>query len=51
VWTGGWARSVGAGQFVQEPVRWRAQALLVLLSVEQTMLACFLQLRLRREAE
>lgn len=31
--TGGWARSVGSGQFVQEPVRWCAQALLVLLSV------------------
>jgi hypothetical protein len=33
--TGGWARRVGTGQFVQEPVRWRAQALLVLLSVER----------------
>jgi len=51
VWTGGWARSVGTGQFVQEPVGWRAQALLVLLSVEQTMLACFLHLGVRRQAE
>ena len=34
VWTWGWARSVGSGQFVQEPVGWRAQALLVLLSGE-----------------
>lgn len=33
--TGGWARRVGTGQFVQEPVRWRAQALLVLLSVKE----------------
>jgi hypothetical protein len=33
VWTSGWTRSVGTGQLVQEPVGWRAQALLVLLSV------------------
>lgn len=29
--TGRWARSIGTGQFVQEPVRWRTQALLMLL--------------------
>ena len=33
VWTSGWTWSVSTGQLVQEPVRWRAQALLVLLSV------------------
>lgn len=33
VWTWGWARGVGTGQLVQEPVGWRAKALLVLLSV------------------
>jgi hypothetical protein len=33
VWTGGRTWSIGTGQFVQEPVVWRAQALLVLLSV------------------
>lgn len=31
--TGRWAGGIGAGQFVQKPMRWRAQALLVLLSV------------------
>lgn len=34
VWTWGWARRIGTGQFVQEPVGWRAKALLVLLSEE-----------------
>lgn len=33
VWTSGRTRSIGTGQFVQEPVVWRAQALLVLLSI------------------
>lgn len=32
VWTCGRARSVGTGQLVQKPMRWSAQALLVLLS-------------------
>lgn len=32
VWTWGWARRIGTGQFVQEPVGWGAKALLVLLS-------------------
>lgn len=31
--TGRWARGIGTGQFVQEPVRGGAKALLVLLSV------------------
>jgi hypothetical protein len=39
VWTWGWARSIGTGQFVQEPMRWRAEALLVLLSEGRGMLA------------
>jgi hypothetical protein len=30
--TGRWARSVYSGEFVEEPVRWRAKALLMLLS-------------------
>lgn len=27
----GWARRIGTGQFVQKPVRWRAETLLMLL--------------------
>lgn len=57
--TGRWAGGIGAGQFVQKPMRWRAQALLVLLwssthgcvsrDLEMQWLACwklFLQARL-----
>ena len=31
--TGGWARGIGAREFVEQPVRWRTETLLVLLSV------------------
>jgi hypothetical protein len=31
--TGGGLGSIGSGHFVQEPVRWRTEALLVLLTV------------------
>jgi len=34
--TSRWTRSVGTGQFVQEPVGWSAKALLVLSSVKET---------------
>ena len=32
VGTGGWARSIGTGEFVEQPVRGRTETLLVLLS-------------------
>jgi hypothetical protein len=38
--TGRGAGSVGSGHFVQEPVRGRAEALLVLLSVYQSSQSC-----------
>ena len=41
--TGGRTRSIGTGEFVEEPVRWRAQALLMLLSVGELTLAKFLR--------
>lgn len=40
VWTWGWTRRVGTGQFVQKPVRRRTQALLVLLSVQILLAHC-----------
>ncbi len=33
MWTWRWTRGIGTGQFVQEPVRWRTETLLVLLPV------------------
>ncbi len=40
--TGGWARRVGSGEFVQEPVRWRTEALLVFLPVNRIGLVSLL---------
>ena len=37
--TGGRTRGVGTGEFVEEPMRWRTQALLMLLSVGKQVLA------------
>ena len=31
--TGGWARGIGTREFVEQPVRWRTETLLVFLSV------------------
>ncbi len=43
VWTWGWARGIGSGQFVQQPVGWGAKALLVLLSA-RAISSCLLVL-------
>jgi hypothetical protein len=39
VGTGGGTRSIGTGELIEKPMRWRAEALLMLLSVGRLILA------------